>query len=104
MTCKLEVVKNTLPYFQPYSIILIDLSTNEKFVLGDYKNIDKANIAMKLFQSKTTLGSQYLKETSKRKLGSNAKLIEQLEKRIGDPNGDDHEVKSKNLKRKIVLD
>jgi len=110
MAGKLEIVKNSLPYYQPYSIIFIDYSTNEKFVMGDYKTKKKAELAFIFFESKYSEcvhphGMEYLKSISKRKLtDKNKKPINELEKRILNPDGDSHEIKSKNLKRKIILD
>jgi hypothetical protein len=106
----LEIIKNSLPYYQPYSIIFTDCGTNEKFVMGDYKTKQKAELALIFFESKYSgciypHGLEYFKSISKRQLtGKNQKPIDELEKRILNPSGDNHEIKSKNLKRKIILD
>ena len=49
--------------------------------------------------------TEYLKSISKRQLiGKSSRPIDELEKRIHNPDGDNHEIKNKNLKRKIILD
>jgi hypothetical protein len=96
-----EIVKNTLPYFQPYSIITTDSETGETSVLGDYKTRSKALNAKAYFDDLIKRGDiEAIKKSIKTELGSISKPINQLEKRIMDPNGDNHQ---KDFKRRIII-
>ena len=98
----IDIVKNTLPFFQPYSILTTDLDTGEVFVLGDYKTNIKALNAKAYFDDLIKRGNiEAVRKSIKRELGSASKPINQLEKRIMNPSGDNHE---KDFKRRIIID
>jgi len=105
MNAKIEVVKNTLPYIQPYCILLTISETKDVYVLGDYKSKSKAEEAREYFHKiYVGYGLKYLAKHVKRTLRASNKPIDQLEERIKNPIGDNHEDIQKNTTRRIILD
>ena len=101
MSYSIGIVKNTLPYFQPYSILMTDSETGEVSILGDYKTNNKALEGKAYFDNLLKRDEiTAIKKHIKRELSPSNRPIDQLEKRIMDPNGDNHQ---RDFKRRIVI-
>jgi len=101
MSVSVEIIKNTLPYLYPYSVIAIDSSTNEKIILGQYKNKKDTELARTYFDSRKSKvrGIEQFRNIKKNNNIKNP--IEQLEKRMTTyPD----ELPKPPKKRKIILD
>lgn len=103
MAITVITIKNTLPYFYPYSVLAIDSSTDEKIILGHYKNKQDADLAREYFDLSRLVGIEYFRRI--KKIDNNiSDPIRQLEKRIKNPDTDKHRIIKKENKRKIILD
>lgn len=80
----LEIRKNNLPYYMPYSII----NTNGD-IIGDYRDIETARMALKR-----------ISDINQIKDKKNKDIIELAQKRMKNPNGDQP---PKDIKRKVIL-
>ena len=103
MAITVMTVKNTLPYFRPYSVLAVDSSTDEKIILGHYKNKQDADLAREYFDLDRLLGIEYFRKIKKNN-NDISDPIEQLKKRIENTNVDKHRIIKKENKRKIILD
>jgi len=101
MSIAIITVKNTLPYFHPYSVFAIDSTTNEKIKLGDYKNKKDADLERKFFDLSRLLGIEYFRKIKKDDSHTSDPL-KQLEKRIKNPADSPHKPLVKK-QRKIIL-
>lgn len=105
MKYEINIVKNTLPYIQPYSINAIKRPFNmgdRVITLGDYRNKDEAQIAYdKIIQYYNTTGNLPRGMMSKQNTKSDPITI--LEERMKTKK--EHiEIKPENKRRKISLD
>lgn len=103
MAITVITIKNTLPYFRPYSVFAIDSSTNEKIILGNYKNKQDADLEKEYFDLSRLLGIEYFRKI-KKDVNYTPDPIKQLERRIKNPNYDNHKIIKKENKRRIILD
>lgn len=103
MRYEISIVKNTLPYIQPYSVMAIKKPFemgDRAVILGNYRNKEEAEEAQKQFMSHYNLSGKIPVDIP----GSIFKdPIKCLEERIK-TRQEKIETKPENKKRKIILD